>query len=105
MSVGDCKKLSSIYRIEDGIIYYNYYGRIYSREVCPEIVKLLTTRRRIYMYKEYRMLVALYENEMCSINSYILGWDKKFKLQKPYPTDQIIRGVGKIDITVNSKKI
>lgn len=104
--INEHSKLSKIYRIEDGIIYYNYYGKIYSREVCPEIVKLLTTRRKISIYGVNRMLVALYETEMRSINNYITGYDKEFTLIKPYPrNERKVRAVGAIDIVVNKKKL
>jgi hypothetical protein len=100
------RKLSSLYRIEDGIIYYNYFGRVYSREVCEEVVTLLTKRRRVYVAGEYRFIVALYENEMASINAYICLHDVKFKMQPYYPKGkEIISGVGEIKITVNGKPI
>lgn len=100
------KKLSSLYRIEDGIIYYNYFGKEYSREVCIEIVNLLTKRRRVNIGGDWRFMVALYENEMASINAYICKHDLHFTMQPYYPIGkEVIRGVGEIKITVKGKSI
>jgi hypothetical protein len=101
------KKLSDMYLIEDGVVYYYYYGQeVYSREVCPEVVKLLTQKRKVRLRdKHIRLMNLLYENEMRSINNYILGVDRKFKLIPPYPKGQeIIRGIGEIRIITKSKR-
>ena len=105
MSLEERKKLSTIYRIEDGIIYYNYFGKIFSREVCPEIVELLTRKRKVTTGGGGgRYMTILFENELRSINNYITMWDMEFKLIPPYRYP-VIRGVGSIEIKVNNKLI
>ncbi len=102
-------KISDIYQIKDGIIYYFYSNtEVYTREVCPEIVELLTQRRRVRIGNERkcRFLTVIYENELKSINCYILGWDQKFTMQAPYPKgEEIIRGFGKVEIITKGKKL
>lgn len=96
-----------MYRIEDGIIYYNCVDKhTYSREVCQEIVDLLTKKRKIRLgsEKRSRVLTFLLENEMRSINRYILGWDKEFELI-PARGKEELRGFGSIEITANKKSI
>lgn len=106
MDTSDRRQLSSLYRIEDGIIYYRYFNREFSREVIPEIVDLLTKKRRVKIGGEYRYMTFLYENELKSINAYIAMHDFKFKLQKPYPKGrELIRAVGSISITTQNKEI
>lgn len=99
------KKLSELYSIEDGMVIYNYFGTVYSREVCPEIVELLTKKRKVRLRdKHVRLMNLIYENEMRSINNYILGWDRRFKLIPPYPAGQeIISGVGEVTIKNNKR--
>jgi hypothetical protein len=98
--------LSSLYHIEDGIIYYSYFDKVFSREVVPEIVDLLTKKRRVKIGGEYRYMTVLYENELNSINAYVAKHDIQFKLQKPYPKGkEVIRGVGSISIKNKNKEI
>jgi hypothetical protein len=107
--ISERRKLADIYRIEDGIIYYNYCERmVFSREVCPEIVDLLTKKRRVRIGREKkcRLMTVLYENEMRSINNYIAKMDIKFTLIPPYPKGtEIVRGVGSIEIKTKNKSI
>lgn len=106
MDVSDRKQLSSLYRIEDGIIYYSYFDKVFSREVVPEIVDLLTKKRRVKIGGEYRYMTVLYENELNSINAYVAKHDIQFKLQKPYPKGkEVIRAVGSISIKNKNKEI
>ena len=106
MDVSDRKQLSSLYRIEDGIIYYRYFDKEFSREVVPEIVDLLTKKRRVRIGGEYRYMTVLYENELASINAYVVKQDIQFKLQKPYPKGkEVIRAVGSISIKNKNKEI
>jgi hypothetical protein len=106
MDVSDRKQLSSLYRIEDGIIYYRYFNKEFSREVVPQIVDLLTKKRRVKIGGEYRYMTVLYENELKSINAYIAKHDLTFKLSKPYPKGrEVIRAVGSISITNKNKEI
>jgi hypothetical protein len=95
-----------LYRIEDGIIYYRYFDKEFSREVVPEIVDLLTKKRRVKLGGEYRYMTVLYENELNSINAYVAKHDIQFKLQKPYTKGkEVIRGVGSISIKNKNKEI
>lgn len=106
MDVSDRKQLSSLYRIEDGIIYYRYFDKEFSREVIPQIVDLLTKKRRVRIGGEYRYMTVLYENELVSINAYVTKHDIQFKLQKPYPKGkEVIRAVGSISIKNKNKEI
>lgn len=106
MDVSDRKQLKSLYRIEEGIIYYSYFNKEFSREVVPEIVDLLTKKRRVKIGGEHRYMTVLYENELKSINAYIAKHDIQFKLQKPYPKGkEVIRAVGSISITNKNKEI
>lgn len=97
-------KANEVYHLEDGIIYYNYLGKkIFSREVCPEIIDILIKTRTedeiklLKNGKRIRFRTMIYENELKSINSYILGWDKQFVLQPEYK-EPIVRAVGDVEL-------
>ena len=100
------KKLSSIYRIEDGVIYYKCCdGNTYNREVCPAIVELLTKKRRLKLAGEKPLFKTfICENELRAINNYITGCDEKFTMIKPY-RKQVVRALGDIEIKSNKKQI
>ena len=106
MDLSDRKQLESIYRIEDGVIYYKYLDKVFSREVCPEIIELLTKKRRVKIGGEYRYMTVIFENEMTSINAYIAKFDEEFRLRKPYSEGrEVIRAVGKVSIINHKKEI
>lgn len=105
MSLLTQKKLSNIYWIEDGIIYYRSAGYgIFNREVCPEVYNLVTKKRKLHIQGEWRYMTYLLEAEMRSVNNYIAGFDKVFTKIKPYKNDKP-RAIGDISIKFNGKEI
>lgn len=87
------KDIRKWYCICNGILFYNYYGRVFFRKMTPEIGDLF--ERKIRIDSGYYGHI-LYEHEMSAINRYILGWDKSLNIQDVKPN--IIRAYGKIDI-------
>lgn len=87
------KDIRKWYCICNGILFYNYYGRIFSRKMIPEIGDLFD--RKIRIDNGYYGHI-LYEHEMSAINRYILGWDKSLNIQDIKP--HLIRTYGKVEI-------
>lgn len=65
------KATNLIYCICDGVLYYDYYGRIFFRAIIPQIMELF--ERKVHYKNYYGEL--LYEFELAAINRYILGED------------------------------
>lgn len=87
------KDIRKWYCICNGILFYNYYGRIFFRKMIPEIGDLF--ERKIMVDGGYFGHI-LYEHEMSAINRYILGWDKSLNIQDIKP--HIIRAYGNVDM-------
>lgn len=87
------KDIREWYCICNGVLFYNYYGRIFFRKMIPEIGDLF--ERKIMTENGYFGHI-LYEHEMSAINRYILCWDNGLNILDIKP--HIIRTYGKVEI-------
>lgn len=87
------------YYIKDGIIYYPSpcTPRVYSRQMTDEIDRIINTLRPVkWKSGVKRFEKIIYENELVSINQYVIGHEP-FKLLPPYPSGkEIIRWHGNV---------
>ncbi len=87
------------YYIKDGIIYYPSpcTPRVYSRQMTDEIDRIINTLRPVkWKSGVKRFEKIIYENELMSINQYVIGHEP-FKLLPPYPSGkEIIRWHGNV---------
>lgn len=102
------RNIKCMWYIVDGVIYYPSPNndRIYSRQMIPEIDKIINTIRPVLWnggVKRFGKIV--YENELVSINRYIIGAEKTFKLEPPYPAGrEIVRYHGEVPLTIDGKR-
>lgn len=101
------RNIKCMWYIVDGVIYYPSpnHDRIYSRQMIPEIDKIINTIRPV-LWKDgvKRFDKIVYETELVSINRYIIGSDKEFTPLPPYPSGrEIVRYHGEVPLTINGK--
>ena len=96
-----------MYYIADGVLYYQsqiYARKVYSRQMTPEIDRIINTIRQFVLCNGcVRFGKIIYENELISINRYVIGEDKVFTLMPPYKDKQIIRYHGEVPLFVNGQ--
>ena len=96
-----------MYHIADGVLYYQsqiYARKVYSRQMTPEIDRIINTIRQFVLCNGcVRFGKIIYENELVSINRYLIGEDKVFTLMPPYRGKQIIRYHGEVPLFVNGQ--
>lgn len=103
------KHIKCMWHIADGIIYYPSpnHDRTYSRQMIPEIDRIINTLRPV-LWKDgtKRFDKLVYENELVSINRYIIHADKEFTPLPPYPAgSEIVRYHGDVPMTVNGQPV
>ena len=96
-----------MYHIADGVLYYQsqiHARKVYSRQMTPEIDRIINTIRQFLLCNGcVRFGEIIYENELISINRYVIGEDKVFTLMPPYRGKQIIRYHGEVPLFINGK--
>jgi len=92
----------SIYFIKHGELYYvnelSDPRKEWHRGPVPEeIIKLLSKKRTIIYTTGFRKkLRILFENELTSVNEWVMRWNDEFILNPPYEGKQIVRVYGAI---------
>lgn len=100
------KNIKCKYHIADGVLYYQspIARKVYSRPMIPEIDRIINTMRPVAWRdgcKKFGKII--YENELVSINRYLIGKDMVFTLMPPYRGKQIIRYHGEVPLFINGK--
>lgn len=94
------KNIKCMYHIADGVLYYHSIAtrKVYSRQMIPEIDRIINTLRPVAWRDGCKRFdKIIYENELVSINRYVIGRDKEFTIEPPYPKGQeIIRYHGEV---------
>ena len=69
------EELECPYEINDGILKYTApNGRVFKREMCDEIDRIFNTIRPVLLKdRRVRFYKLIYENELVSINRYVIG--------------------------------
>lgn len=100
------KNIKCMYHIADGVLYYHSIAtrKVYSRQMIPEIDRIINTLRPVAWRDGCKRFdKIIYENELISINRYVIGEDKVFTLIPPYKDKQIIRYHGEVPLFINGK--
>ena len=101
------KNIKCMYHISDGVLYYHSIAtrKVYSRPMIPEIDRIFNTMRLVSWRDGCKRFdKIIYENELISINRYVIGEDKVFTLEPPYPKGQeIIRYHGEVPLFINGQ--
>ena len=96
-----------MYHISDGVLYYHSIAtrKVYSRPMIPEIDRIFNTMRLVSWRDGCKRFdKIIYENELISINRYVIGEDKVFTLEPPYPKGkEIIRYHGEVPLFINGQ--
>ena len=120
------EELECPYEINDGILKYTApNGRVFKREMCDEIDRIFNTIRPVLLKdRRVRFYKLIYENELVSINRYVIGHapftcdpeykpvplrDDKgeiiYKHGEPVMCGQIIRYRGEVPAFVNGEPV
>ena len=101
------KNIKCMYHISDGVLYYHSIAtrKVYSRPMIPEIDRIFNTMRLVSWRDGCKRFdKIIYENELISINRYVIGEDKVFTLEPPYPKGkEIIRYHGEVPLFINGQ--
>ena len=91
------EELHCPYEIHDNVLYYfAYTGKVYKREMCEEISRIINTLRSVVLKDgQKRFYKAIYENELVSINRYVMG-TQPFKCDPEYYSVPIMNVHGEI---------
>lgn len=108
MNLKELPQISDMFSIRDGMICKRSIdgsGRVYSRELTPEILEVLTTPRKVLVRGVMRWTCVLYQHEYDALCYYIHKTRPTYDPPKVKDGDLIVERVGNIDIYVNDKKI
>ena len=100
------KNIKYMYHSADGVLYYHSIAtrKVYSRQMIPEIDRIINTLRPVAWRDGCKRFdKIIYENELISINRYVIGEDKVFTLMPPYKDKQIIRYHGEVPLFINGQ--
>lgn len=99
-------KMKCMYHIADGVLYYTTTtGNVYSREMCAEIDSIINTLRPVALKDgQKRFMKLIYENELVSINRYVMG-NSAFKLEPEYYSVQLMDDDGNLLFDKNGRPV